>query len=1035
MTQEMPGAWREALALSQRRAPELYQPGDNIDAGPHADAIRFALDELGLSAVFCIEQVPTIALLADANVTADAIDAAHRALWNQGIMSLLLVISDDELRAYSLVRRPFQREGGGGGQDPRLIETLSLVRDALVVRELVRSAESGRYWIEYDQFFDPSDRVDSVLLDNLLAAYRELHPSLGMDAAQALLMQSMFIAYLEDRSIIGPEVFKDVSDKKCTSFADILAASTTTHFEDLFIWLRGAFNGDIFNAPCAFDLDGPKPSQVKTSHLGVLGRFRHGREEMMNGQLRFFGYDFKYIPVALISAVYDRFLKEEAIKKNSDGAFYTPMFLADVVVNQLWEALSTEQKQSGVFADPACGSGVFLVRIFQRLVADRRRAERRKFVAWDDLTSIAKRLRGGDINATAVRVAAFSLYIALLEHSNPRDLPKLIAKGKLLPSLYRVTLLPGQDFFAVDDQPAIDIIVGNPPWKGRSGEATSAQRWCKTHDRPDPANDIAWGFIWKALKVVKPDGLIAFLLPAMGVFHNTSAQTARRLFLKLARVERLINFSDLCFQLFDGAERPTGLALFRPVPEDAERLPYRFDYWVPKADLTLRLKRILMLRSSDRLRLRSDEVDADPALFKRRLWTRSPEERLLQFLKSLPRLGEYVVESKRARGAAATRSSHWIIGQGFQPALRDRVEAGKYEPKPLPELEKFPYLDADDLTGLVVPPQQHVAQHPNWLPGQARRRGFVDGFYAPHILIPQGIERAVGRLRAAYSDQDFIFQHSLQSLAVPTTDKRDAKLLTGILNSRLAGWFYFHETANLGTDRAKILQTELLKLPFAKPHAMPDPAVADEAAEQIVQLIDKLFSDAAPVASDHPAYDELDELVYRYYGLDERDSAIIDETFEYIIPAMQPRRSAGIQKIWMRSSDVARAIYAKTISDSLGEWFDRPVKAQMIATSTDLGILRLSLLQTDVDAHPTPAGDVEAILNDIAQRLPHVIAGNVQTVPDLRVMVGNDLFLVKPLELRHWLVSTALADAEDVAAELQRAQHRASEVGLVSAGR
>lgn len=86
----------------------------------------------------------------------------------------------------------------------------------------------------------------------------------------------------------------------------------------------------------------------------------------------------------------------------------------------------------------------------------------------------------------------------------------------------------------------------------------------------------------------------------------------------------------------------------------------------------------------------------------------------------------------------------------------------------------------------------------------------------PHILIPQGIERAVGRLRAAYSDQDFIFQDSLQSLTVPTTDRRDAKLLTGILNSRLAGWFYFHETANLGTDRAKILQTELFEATLCK---------------------------------------------------------------------------------------------------------------------------------------------------------------------------------------------------------------------------
>src|SRR6185369_10459742 len=101
---------------------------------------------------------------------------------------------------------------------------------------------------------------------------------------------------------------------------------------------------------------------------------------------------------------------------------------------------------------------------------------------------------------------------------------------------------------------------------------------------------------------------------------------------------------------------------------------------------------------------RSDEVNTDPTLFKRRLWTRSPEERLLQFLKSLPRLDQHVLESKHARKHRATRSTHWIIGQGFQPALRDRVAAGKYRPKPLPELQKLPYLDADGMTGLVVPP-------------------------------------------------------------------------------------------------------------------------------------------------------------------------------------------------------------------------------------------------------------------------------------------------------------------------------------------
>ena len=93
------------------------------------------------------------------------------------------------------------------------------------------------------------------------------------------------------------------------------------------------------------------------AHAVTHSRFRHGREEMASKQLRLWGYDFEYMPISLISAVYDRFLKEEADKKNAEGAFYTPTFLADMVVNQIWDELSDEQRDRGIFCDPACGSG------------------------------------------------------------------------------------------------------------------------------------------------------------------------------------------------------------------------------------------------------------------------------------------------------------------------------------------------------------------------------------------------------------------------------------------------------------------------------------------------------------------------------------------------------------------------------------------------------------------------------------------------------------------------------------------------------
>lgn len=268
-------------------------------------------------------------------------------------------------------------------------------------------------------------------------------------------------------------MFRRASGNRYASFAELLEADTPAHFEKLFDWLNGAFNGNLFNAPCAFETGDADPPKLSVDHLRTLARFRHGREEMGLGQLRLWGYDFKYMLIGLISAVYDRFLKEEAEKKSADGAFYTPMFLADMAVNQLWDELSDEQRMRGVFCDPACGSGIFLVRPFQRLVAHHCRAKQKKRANWGELKVIARRLHGGDINASAVRVAAFSIYIALLEQSNPPDLPVLLKAGKLLPPLYNETLRSGLGFFLVEEHPRYDGVIGNPPWKGRTGQVTT----------------------------------------------------------------------------------------------------------------------------------------------------------------------------------------------------------------------------------------------------------------------------------------------------------------------------------------------------------------------------------------------------------------------------------------------------------------------------------------------------------------------------------------------------------------------------------
>ena len=53
---------REQLVLAHRRVPEHCDSVESAVGVPHASAIRTALEEIGLSAVFCVQGSPTAAI-------------------------------------------------------------------------------------------------------------------------------------------------------------------------------------------------------------------------------------------------------------------------------------------------------------------------------------------------------------------------------------------------------------------------------------------------------------------------------------------------------------------------------------------------------------------------------------------------------------------------------------------------------------------------------------------------------------------------------------------------------------------------------------------------------------------------------------------------------------------------------------------------------------------------------------------------------------------------------------------------------------
>jgi type I restriction-modification system DNA methylase subunit len=65
--------------------------------------------------------------------------------------------------------------------------------------------------------------------------------------------------------------------------------------------------------------------------------------------------------------------------------------------------------------DPCCGSGIFLVKAFQRLIWRWQRVHKRPPLVNDLKPILAENLMGVDINDEAVRVASFSLYLTMVE--------------------------------------------------------------------------------------------------------------------------------------------------------------------------------------------------------------------------------------------------------------------------------------------------------------------------------------------------------------------------------------------------------------------------------------------------------------------------------------------------------------------------------------------------------------------------------------------------------------------------------------------
>ncbi|MFL5586562.1 MAG: class I SAM-dependent DNA methyltransferase, partial [Ktedonobacteraceae bacterium] len=466
-----------------------------------------AKEKLEVDAVYFLGNAPVIYFKRFEALDTKAIANFHCNVWNQSQVPLIIVILPTDIRVYSGYEAPTPNVIEGLGEPTRLEiafnPNVPITASYLWVRlkKFTRDAlESGSLWRDYSEYFRKETRVDQVLLANLRYVRQELIKlkNLPPEHAHSLIGRSIFALYLQDRGVLSteePNFFAERYNNRYRRYTDLLISYEDTY--DFFEFLHNRFNGDMF------PVTEEEKKFVDEQHLATL-RELFTVDRQAGGQMLFFwAYNFKFIPIELISSIYEEFLHQEKDDKN--GAYYTPPMLVDFVLNVTLPWTDTNYKLR--LLDPACGSGIFLVEAYRRLVERWRKVHNQRPLFKDLSEILTASIFGVDIKRQALRVAAFSLYLAMLDYLEPKSIwmdvhfPPLIGTNLIVDDFF--------DKLNAFHEKQFDLVVGNPPWESKLTE--HAIDYLRQNNLDVGDKQIAQAFLWHAPDFCTREGQIALL--------------------------------------------------------------------------------------------------------------------------------------------------------------------------------------------------------------------------------------------------------------------------------------------------------------------------------------------------------------------------------------------------------------------------------------------------------------------------------------------------------------------------------------------
>lgn len=1001
--------WLDAWGYSEA-TDALYLAVEDVRSDhPYRPEIIELLDSpIHARAVFDVDGVPTVCFFepgdGEENLSGH-LNRIRERIWNQNLISVVLVINRDLAQALP-VNEP--------SAQPEIIP----FNDAKIHGKYSRrDIEAGEVFLRHPDWFNPDCRVDHRLLNNLSRLVDEFQScNLSKVDAQYLVSQVLFVSYLEHRGIVSNTYRKSYDLNRLD---DLVAENDREGIVHLLERLKEDFNGDFLEPKIGGARLWRALPELAISKLNDFLKYT----DLESGQQDMWRFDFRHVPVELISGIYESFLSDE---KRNVGAYYTPRHLAVLAIDQAFST-SSDILSECVF-DGACGSGILLTTAYRRMLAAAEAKKNQKLTFPERKTLLEEHIFGSDLSEPACRVTAFSLYLSMMEGLQPADIGLLTDDpGVKLPELLGKNLFANEkegDFFSDKNGHLISgrkftLILSNPPWiEPEKDKPLESDRWAKENGLHIPRRQTAAAFMYRTKDYLASEGRLCLILPVSVLAAHTSQQFFAR-WLERFRLHSLTNFGDLRKLLFDDAKQPCLIACATPraIDECGIRSNESFEYWVPKADISYAFGR-LTLHASDRHEINTSYASRDNSILTTLFWGTQLDLALLTRLKLKGTLGDLLGKNQR-----------WFTRKGFH-----RKDSAVKVPESSAPLKAFPFLNArkfDDSLPILNP--QTLTPFPDEIETVAKVPE-LSIFQGPRILFVDGMSPARS-IRAVFSKQAFSFSNSIGVISGPEEDANLLRFVAAYFHSSLATYLQLMTAYQANFERERITLTDVKGLPFFSPEHHKNPTTAAQIVRSVAQELENLQH--ADVFEPHRFdRDYIDNLIFEYFELSANERKRIQEVASLIAPNIQPSSLGRLASpLTARPPISALESYASSLVAELerrrnvrggGGTFSARVFKNTTSVCGPLGIVRLSIDELGEENRGSQVQDddtaIEALLKAFTtyDMLPMPIHRNLNLATDVVVHSDGCFYLIKPLVSRLWMTGEAYKDAESIVSSVDR---------------